>query len=192
MRQRCRKPPRHTQLEDFRVGVVLDHERAPVSTEVTTLLANAADALSRAGARVVEGWPEGVDPVQQAYRMPHCPACPRWPPRSVERPAASPSAHRSLVRSTKTTRLSRSPTSSVTLSVGTSPRRSDESEGRVEGWRGASTMSSPTREDVRGCGLPDWPGGGGSPVPQRREVGEKPIGLDLEERLGLVEARQAI
>lgn len=31
-------PPRHTRLEDFRVGVVLDHERAPVSSEITTLL----------------------------------------------------------------------------------------------------------------------------------------------------------
>jgi len=92
----------------------------------------------------------------------------------------------------KTTPLSRSPTSSVTSSVGTSPRRSDESEGRVEGWRGVSTTSSASQEDALGCRLPDWPGGGGSPVPQRREVGEKPIGLDLEERLGLVEARQAI
>jgi amidase len=58
--------PRHTRLEEFRVGVVLDHEHAPVSSEVTTLLSGAVDALSAAGARVVEGWPEGVDPVQQS------------------------------------------------------------------------------------------------------------------------------
>ena len=58
-------PPRHARLEDFRVGVVLDHEHAPVSSEVTTLLSNAADALTRAGATVAEGWPEGVDPVQE-------------------------------------------------------------------------------------------------------------------------------
>jgi amidase len=57
-------PPRHTPLEDFRVGVVLDHERVPVSSEVTALLSNAVDALARAGATVVEGWPEGVDPVR--------------------------------------------------------------------------------------------------------------------------------
>ena len=31
-------PARHTRLEDFRVGVVLDHEHAPVSSEVTALL----------------------------------------------------------------------------------------------------------------------------------------------------------
>ena len=57
-------PPRHTRLEDFRVGVVLDHKGFPVSSEVYTLLSNAVDALARAGATVVEGWPEGVDPVR--------------------------------------------------------------------------------------------------------------------------------
>jgi amidase len=57
-------PPRHTRLEDFRVGVVLDHEQAPVSSEVTALLASAVDELARAGATVVEGWPNGVDPMR--------------------------------------------------------------------------------------------------------------------------------
>src|SRR5215204_3243952 len=57
-------PSRHTRLEDFRVGVVLDHEHAPVSSEVTAPLSNTVDALARAGATVVEGWPDGVDPVQ--------------------------------------------------------------------------------------------------------------------------------
>jgi amidase len=57
-------PLRHTRLEDFRVGFVLDHEQAPVSSEVTALLSNAVDALARAGATVVEGWPDGVDPVR--------------------------------------------------------------------------------------------------------------------------------
>lgn len=57
--------PRHTKLDDFRVGVVLDHEQAPVTSEVTTVLSNAVDAIARAGATVVEGWPEGVDPVQE-------------------------------------------------------------------------------------------------------------------------------
>jgi amidase len=57
-------PQRHTRLEDFHVGVVLDHEHAPVSSEFTAPLSNAVDALARAGARVVEGWPDGVDPVQ--------------------------------------------------------------------------------------------------------------------------------
>ena len=57
-------PPRHTRLEDFRVGVVLDHERVPVSSEVSTPLSNAVDALARVGATVVEGWPHGVDPLR--------------------------------------------------------------------------------------------------------------------------------
>src|ERR671915_797551 len=57
-------PSRHTRLEDFRVGVVLDHEHAPVSSEVLTQLSDVVDALARAGATVVEGWPDGVDPVR--------------------------------------------------------------------------------------------------------------------------------
>jgi amidase len=57
-------PPRHTRLEEFRVGVVLDHEQAPVTTEVAALLSDAVDELTRAGATIVEGWPERVDPVQ--------------------------------------------------------------------------------------------------------------------------------
>jgi len=57
--------PRHARLDDFRVGVVIDHEQAPVSSEVSTLLSNAVDAIARAGATVVEGWPDGVDPAQQ-------------------------------------------------------------------------------------------------------------------------------
>jgi amidase len=58
-------PPRHTRLEDFRVGVVLDHDRAPVSSEVTGPLSATVDALARAGATIVEGWPEGVDPLRE-------------------------------------------------------------------------------------------------------------------------------
>ena len=57
-------PPRHARLEEYRVGVVLDHERAPVSSEVAAPLSDAVDALARAGATVVEGWPDGVDPVR--------------------------------------------------------------------------------------------------------------------------------
>jgi amidase len=59
-------PPRHRRLEDFRVGVVLDDEQAPVSSEVAAPLSDAVDAIARAGAKVVEGWPQGVDPPQIA------------------------------------------------------------------------------------------------------------------------------
>src|SRR6266540_1838628 len=57
-------PSRHRRLEDFRVGVVLDDQQAPVSSEVAGPLSDAVDALDQAGATVVEGWPDGVDPVE--------------------------------------------------------------------------------------------------------------------------------
>jgi amidase len=59
-------PPRHTRLADFRVGVVLDHPLAPVSGEVAAALSGVVDALDRAGAKLVEGWPDGIDPAREA------------------------------------------------------------------------------------------------------------------------------
>jgi amidase len=58
--------PRHTRLRDFRVGVVLDHDQAPVSSEVAAVLSDAVDGLARAGVTLLEGWPKGVDPVEEA------------------------------------------------------------------------------------------------------------------------------
>jgi amidase len=58
--------PRHRRVVDFRVGVVLDDHRAPVTSEVGALLSDAVDALTQAGATVIEGWPEGVDPGQSS------------------------------------------------------------------------------------------------------------------------------
>ena len=55
-------PPRHRRLGDFRVGVVLDDPRSPVTGEVGAVLSDTVDALARPGATVVGGWPEGVDP----------------------------------------------------------------------------------------------------------------------------------
>jgi amidase len=55
-------PARHTRLADMRVGVVLDDPHAPVSGEVAAPLAEAVEALARAGATIVEGWPPGIDP----------------------------------------------------------------------------------------------------------------------------------
>ncbi|SEP47316.1 amidase family protein [Amycolatopsis saalfeldensis] len=59
-------PSRRTRLADFRVGVVLDHPAAAVTAEVGAALSNAVDALDAAGAKIVTGWPDGVDPVRQA------------------------------------------------------------------------------------------------------------------------------
>jgi amidase len=50
--------PRAGRLEDFRVGVVV----AEVASEVGDILSDAVDALASAGVRIVEGWPDGVDP----------------------------------------------------------------------------------------------------------------------------------
>ncbi|PKV97628.1 amidase [Amycolatopsis echigonensis] len=59
-------PPRHARLTDFRVGVVLDHPAAAVASDVGAVLSDAVDALGAAGATIVEGWPDGIDPVGQA------------------------------------------------------------------------------------------------------------------------------
>jgi amidase len=59
-------PPRRTRLADFRVGMVLDHPLAPVTGEVAAALSGAADALEQAGAKLVEGWPDGIDPAREA------------------------------------------------------------------------------------------------------------------------------
>ncbi|WP_432892042.1 amidase family protein [Kribbella sp. CA-245084] len=59
-------PPRHQRLEDFRVGVVTDHPAAPVSGEVGDAMAETIDRLARSGAKIVEGWPDEVEPGEQA------------------------------------------------------------------------------------------------------------------------------
>jgi amidase len=51
-------PARGSRLRDFRVGVVV----SDVSSEVGDVLSDAVDALGSAGVKVVEGWPEEVNP----------------------------------------------------------------------------------------------------------------------------------
>ncbi len=58
--------PRHRRLAEFRVGVVLGDRHAPVTSEVGAVLSDVVDALARAGVRVAEGWPEGIDPGRSA------------------------------------------------------------------------------------------------------------------------------
>jgi amidase len=55
-------PPRAVKLEEFRLGVVIEE----VSSEVGAILSDAADALAAAGVKIVEGWPEGIDPAAEA------------------------------------------------------------------------------------------------------------------------------
>jgi amidase len=54
--------PRHRHLADYRVGVVFDHDAAPVSGAIGAALQSTVDALAKAGARVAQGWPSDVDP----------------------------------------------------------------------------------------------------------------------------------
>ena len=55
-------PPRHTRLKDFRVGVVLGDERAPLASDVAGVLNDTLETLRREGIQITEGWPEAIDP----------------------------------------------------------------------------------------------------------------------------------
>lgn len=56
--------PRAHSLKDFRVGYVIDDPIAPPTPEVKMLLENVIDRLSRAGAKMKPGWPEGLKPAE--------------------------------------------------------------------------------------------------------------------------------
>jgi amidase len=58
-------PPRRQRLKDYRIGYVLDDKLCPVSSDVRTVLSDAVAALGKAGANLTEGWPPGVNPVQE-------------------------------------------------------------------------------------------------------------------------------
>ncbi len=57
--------PRRTRLADYRVGYVLDDPACPVDAPVREQLEAAVAALGKAGVRLKQGWPPGVDPVAQ-------------------------------------------------------------------------------------------------------------------------------
>jgi amidase len=56
--------PRARSLKDFRVGYVIDDPIAPPTPEVKALLQATIDRLTRAGARMKHGWPEGFQPAE--------------------------------------------------------------------------------------------------------------------------------
>lgn len=58
-------PARGARLGDYRIGYVLDDPRASVSAEEAPALAAAVEALRKAGARLEEGWPPGVNLEEQ-------------------------------------------------------------------------------------------------------------------------------
>ena len=57
--------PRHTRLENFRVGYVLDDPLCPIASDVGTVYETTLSALSRAGAKMERGWPPEIDPRAQ-------------------------------------------------------------------------------------------------------------------------------
>jgi amidase len=57
--------PRGRSLKDFRVGYVIDDPIAPPTPEVKALLESAVERLSRAGARMTQGWPVAIKPAEQ-------------------------------------------------------------------------------------------------------------------------------
>ncbi|GAA3088327.1 amidase family protein [Kribbella aluminosa] len=58
--------PRHRALKDYRVGIVTDHPAAPVTSEVGDALSDTIDRIAATGAKIVDSWPDGVDPDEQA------------------------------------------------------------------------------------------------------------------------------
>jgi amidase len=58
-------PPRHARLTDYRIGYVLDDPLCPMSSDVRETLEAALDAMRKAGLKLEEGWPDGVDPYRQ-------------------------------------------------------------------------------------------------------------------------------
>lgn len=53
---------RAKSLKEFRVGYVIDDPIAPPTTEVAAALGKTIDALGRAGAKMKQGWPAGLQP----------------------------------------------------------------------------------------------------------------------------------
>ncbi len=58
-------PARRSNLKEYKVRFVIDDPICPVVPEVKEQLQSAIDALVKAGAKVEEGWPEGIKPKEQ-------------------------------------------------------------------------------------------------------------------------------
>jgi len=53
--------PRHTRLEDFRIGCVVEDQKAPVTADVAAVYERTVSELERAGSTVTRGFPAGLD-----------------------------------------------------------------------------------------------------------------------------------
>jgi amidase len=54
-------PPRHTRLQDFRVGYIIDDPIAPIASDVRKPYEILIAALNKAGVKMTDGWPVGID-----------------------------------------------------------------------------------------------------------------------------------
>jgi amidase len=54
--------PRGASLKDYRIGYVVDDPFCPLTAEVKAVIVRAVEALRKQGAKLKEGWPEGVKP----------------------------------------------------------------------------------------------------------------------------------
>jgi amidase len=64
-------PERENYLSDYRLGYVIDHEACPLAKDVKDVMLNAVNKLRKEGLDIEEGWPEGVDPIEEynTYRF---------------------------------------------------------------------------------------------------------------------------
>lgn len=58
-------PARGSRLTDYRIGYILDDPFCPIVPEVKKVLTDTVEAMKKAGVKMEEGWPEGVDPKTQ-------------------------------------------------------------------------------------------------------------------------------
>jgi amidase len=56
-------PERRASLSDYKLGYVLDHPACPISSEVKDVIVVTLDSLKNEGVDIVEGWPIGVNPL---------------------------------------------------------------------------------------------------------------------------------
>ena len=64
-------PARRTHLTEYKIGYILDDKLCPLTSDVKDVLFQAIKALHKIGADLEEGWPSGVNPLDQyeTYRF---------------------------------------------------------------------------------------------------------------------------
>jgi amidase len=60
-------PARGLRPRDFRVGYIFDDRECMPSSEIGAVMEGLLSALSKAGAKLERGWPEGINPARQFY-----------------------------------------------------------------------------------------------------------------------------